>query len=147
MMNANAVSRIRRRPNLGFDGISGPRAPAVRSESIDQALIRGSQYMWEVAMLHKPSKTLLLVDSIAYCTGRTNNVSWQLKAWTKFVFRMWNRPRPAPEYRLGWHDKAAARASLGRIVEWDFDKVVLSHGDNITDNGRERVRQAWTPPL
>lgn len=50
-------------------------------------------------------------------------------------------------YQLGWKNKAAARASLNKILAWDFDKIVLSHGDNITDNAKEKARQAWTPPL
>ena len=97
-------------------------------------------------MLHKPSKTLVLVDAIEYFTDHTDDVSWQLKACWKLI-RMWNKPKPAPEYRLGWKDKAAARASMEAILAWDFDKIVLSHGDNITEDAKERARYAWTPPL
>jgi hypothetical protein len=136
----------RKVPGLQFDWILGPRSPAVWSDTIDQVLIRGSRYMWEVAMLHKPSKTLLLVDAIENFTDQTDDVSWQLKAWWK-VLHMWNKPKPAPEYQLGWKDKVAARASLEKILEWDFDKIVLSHGDNITECAKEKARQAWTPPL
>lgn len=136
-----------KRPGLQFDWILGSRAPAAWCDTLDQALIRGSRFMWEVAMLHKPSKTLLLVDAIEHFTDKTADVSWQLKAWWKFVFRMWNKPRPAPEYQLGWSDKSAARASLATILEWDFDKIVLSHGDNITEDAKSQARQAWTLPL
>ena len=103
--------------------------------------------MWEVAMLHKPSKTLLLVDAIEYFTDQTEDVSWQLKVWWKVVLRMWNKPKPAPEYQLGWKDKVAARASFEAILAWDFDRIVLSHGDNITQGAKEMARNAWTPPL
>ncbi|MDN5873576.1 MAG: DUF4336 domain-containing protein [Nitrosospira sp.] len=136
----------RKVPGLRFDWILGSRSPPDWEDTVEQELIRGSRFMWEVAMLHKPSKTLLLVDAIEHFTGQTGNVSWQLKAWT-LIFRMWNKPRPAPEYQLGWHDRAAARASLSKILDWDFDKIVLSHGDNITENAKEKARQAWTPPL
>ena len=54
-----------------------------------------------------------------------------LRFWWKAVFRMWNRARPAPEYQMGWSDKGAARASLERILAWDFERVVLAHGDCI----------------
>ncbi|MDX1799932.1 MAG: DUF4336 domain-containing protein [Marinobacter sp.] len=137
----------RKLPGLAFDWLLGPRPPAAWSELMDQVLIRGSRYMWEVAMLHRPSRTLLLVDAIENVTDRTANVSWQLKAWWKLVFRMWNRPKPAPEYRLGWQDREAARASLNRILAWDFDRIVLSHGDNIVENAKQVAREAWTPPL
>jgi hypothetical protein len=136
----------RKVPSLQFDWILGPRSPAAWSDTMDQVLIRGTRYMWEVAMLHKPSRTLLLVDAIEYFTDRTDDVSWQLKGWWK-LFRMWNRPTPAPEYRFGWKDKVAARASLELILEWDFDKIILSHGDNILEKAKETARRAWTPPL
>ena len=35
------------------------------------------------------------------------------KAWWH-LFRMWNRPAPAPEYGLGWRDRVAARGGLAR---------------------------------
>jgi hypothetical protein len=136
----------RKVPGLRFDWILGSRPPIEWGGTMDQLLIRGSRFMWEVAMLHKPSKTLLVVDAIENFTDQTANVSWQVKAWFK-LFGMWNKPKPAPEYRIGWKDKAAARSSLEEILEWDFDKIVLSHGDNITENAKERARQAWTPPL
>jgi glyoxylase-like metal-dependent hydrolase (beta-lactamase superfamily II) len=60
---------------------------------------------------------------------------------------MWNHPKPAPEYQLGWKDKAAARQSLKRILEWDFDRIVLSHGDLIEDDAKATARQAWEVPL
>lgn len=136
----------RKIPGLRFDGTLGDRSPAVWSDTIEQVLIRGNRFVCEVAMLHKPTKTLVLVDAIEYFTDRTNDVSWQLKVLWKLL-RMWNKPKPAPEYQFGWHDKVAARISLETILKWDFDKVVLSHGDNITEDAKERARQAWTPPL
>lgn len=137
----------RRNPRLRFDWILGSRAPGVWCDTMDQVLIRGSRYMWEVAMLHKPSKTLLLVDSIEYFTDQTCGVNWMLKAWWKVVLRMWNKPKPALEYQFGWRDKRAAQTSLRSILEWDFDKIVLSHGDNITRDAKDKARLAWTPPL
>ena len=137
----------RRAPGLGFDWMLGPRAPAAWSGTIDQVLIRGGRYACEVAMLHKPSRTLLLVDAIENYTDQTRDVSWQLRFLWKFVLRMWNKPGPAPEYRFGWKDKIAARASLEAILAWDFDRIVLSHGDNILEDAKQIARRAWTPPL
>lgn len=136
----------RKAPHLRFDGMLGPLAPSGWGGTIDQILIRGSRFMWEVAMLHRPSKTLLLVDAIEFFTDRTANVNWPVKAWFK-LFDMWNKPKPAPEYRMGWKDKAAARSSLEKILAWDFEHIVISHGDNITGNAKALARRAWTPPL
>ena len=60
---------------------------------------------------------------------------------------MWDKPKPAPEYQMGWKDKAAARSSLQKILEWDFDKIVLAHGDLIETNAKETALQAWEVPI
>ena len=136
----------RKLPGLPFDWILGPCSPPAWSDTIDQVLIRGSRFIGEVAMFHRPSRTLLLVDAIENFSDHTDDVSWQLKCWWK-LFRMWNKPTLAPEYRFGWKDKAAAKAFLESILEWDFDQIILSHGDNITEDAKQTARRAWTPPL
>ena len=32
---------------------------------------------------------------------------------------------------MGWKDKAAAGKSLSKILESDFDKIILTHGDHV----------------
>jgi hypothetical protein len=56
-------------------------------------------------------------------------------------------PRPAPEYQLRWRDKKAARRSLVQILEWDFERIILSHGDLIEEDAREVAHHAWRRPL
>lgn len=137
----------RKRPDLEFDWFLGDRPPEAWAGILDQVLVRGNKHIWEVAFFHRPSKTLLLVDLIENFTDQTPDVNWVLTLWWKAVFRMWNNPKPAPEYQLGWKDKTAARRTLGRILEWDFDKIILSHGDLIETDAKKRAIQAWRKPL
>ena len=60
---------------------------------------------------------------------------------------MWDHPKPAPEYQLGWKDKVAARKSLERILDWDFERIILSHGDLIDDEAKAIAQKAWKAPL
>jgi hypothetical protein len=125
----------------------GDAAPQAWAAQIDQVLVRGSRWICEVAFFHRQTRTLLLVDLIEKFTDATPNVDWRLKLWWKMVFHMWNVPKPAPEYQLGWSDKAAARTSLRRILQWDFDRVITAHGDLIESDARRVVEQAWRKPL
>jgi hypothetical protein len=137
----------RKRPDLAFDGLLSDTPPAAWADELDQVLVRGSRWMWEVAFFHRATKTLILVDLVENFTDDTPHASWQLKLWWRLVFHMWNNPRPAPEYQLGWKDKQAARASLKRILEWDFRRVILAHGDLIEADARALVTKAWETPL
>jgi hypothetical protein len=136
-----------KRPDIEFDWILGDRPDPRWEDDFEQALVRGARYIWEVAFYHKPSKTLILVDLIENFTDATLNVSFTLKLWWKLVFRMWNNPKPAPEYQLGWKDKKAARKSLLRILEWDFDRIIMAHGDVVEQNAKQTLTSAWKKPL
>lgn len=137
----------RKRPDLDFDWFLGDRPPAAWAEVLDQVLVRGNKFIWEVAFFHKPSKTLLLVDLIENFTDQTPNVNWVLKLWWKVVFQMWHNPKPAPEYQMGWKDKDAARISLQKILRWEFEKIILSHGDLIESDAKSMALAAWEKPL
>jgi hypothetical protein len=99
--------------------------------------------MREVAMFHRASCTLILVDLIENFTDTTPHTGGALKFWFKYVFRMWNKARPAPEYRMGWSNRQAGAASLRRILAWDFQRIVLPHGDLIDRNARAAAAAAW----
>jgi hypothetical protein len=137
----------RKRPDLQFDGILGDTAPADWAGEIDQVLVRGTRIMREVAMYHRASRTLILVDLIENFTDRTPHLGGTLKFWFKYVMRMWDNPRPAPEYRMGWSDRGAAAESLRRILAWDFRQIVLSHGDLVDRQAHEIAAKAWASVL
>lgn len=133
----------KRSGSLQYDGVLGDMVPEDWIGEIDQVLLQGT-LMREIAMFHRASHTLILVDLIENFTDATPRVGWALKFWFKYILHMWNSPCPAPEYRLGWKDRDAAKISLRRILEWDFQRIVLSHGDIIDRNAREVATAAWS---
>ena len=134
----------RKDPMLKFDWVLGDRPPEAWAGEFDQALVRGTRFMWEVVFFHRPSRTLIVTDLLENIGDSTPGVDLALKFWWKVVYRMWNKVRPAPEYRMGWKDKGAAGASLAPILAWDFDQVIISHGGLITENANDVVREAWS---
>jgi hypothetical protein len=137
----------RKRPDLKFDWILGDRPDPRWQGTIEQRLVRGTRIIREVAFLHVPSRVLILVDVLENFTDQTPEVNWQLKFWFKPIFRMWNRPKAAPEYQVGWGDRKAAGRSLEEILAWDFSRVVLAHGDLIESDAKAILREAWKTPL
>jgi hypothetical protein len=137
----------RKQPDLEFDWFLSDHAPNAWAREIDQVLVRGNRLIWEVVFFDRPSKTLIVTDLLENIGEKSDAVSWQFKLWWKAVFHMWDNPKPAPEYQMGWKDKRAAKQSLERILEWDFDRIVLAHGENIETDAKAVLRKAWARPL
>lgn len=116
-----------------------------RATDLDQALLRGSRFMREAVFFHRSTHihTLILVDLIENYGDAPGQVDWLLRFWWKFVFRMWSRPKPASVYQLGRKDKAAAGESLEKILVWDFDKIIIVHGDLIEKDAPHVAWTAW----
>lgn len=132
----------KRARGLAFDAVLGDEAPPLWAGELSQVAIQGTRMMREVAFFHHASKTLILVDLIENVTRATPGTNWFLRV----VFRligMWNRPRPAPEYWFAWGDKALVRQGLERILAWDFERVILSHGDLVVSDAKQVAARAW----
>lgn len=136
----------RRDRTLHFDGVLGERMPVSMQAEFEQAFAQG-RLMAEVPLLHRPSRTLLLVDLVERFGDCTPEVNRALRIGMKLL-GMWNRPALAPEYRIaGWKNRDAARAALERVLAWDFERVVIAHGDLIERDAKAVLRHAWRAAL
>ena len=131
-----------RAKGIAFDFILGDDAAPLWADELSQVALQGTRVMREVAFFHRASRTLILVDLVENFTSATLGTNLLLRICFR-ALGMWHRPRPAPEYRFAWGDKVRVREGLERILAWDFERVILSHGDMITRNARHIVAQAW----
>jgi hypothetical protein len=132
----------RSKGTIAFDGVLDDHAPALWASELSQVLVQGTRVMREVVFFHHASRTLIVVDLVENVTAATPGINWFLRVLFR-TLGMWNTPGPAPEYRLGWGDKELVARCMERILAWDFDRVVLSHGDLITSDAKQAVRRAW----
>lgn len=137
----------RKRPDLEFDWFLSDHSPDPWKDEIDQVLVRGNRFIWEIAFFDRSSKTLILTDLVENIGEQTEGTNWVLRFWWKAVMHMWDVPKPAPEYQMGWKDKAAAKRSLERILAWDFERVIIAHGENVETDAKAVVRDAWAKAL
>jgi hypothetical protein len=45
--------------------------------------------------------------------------------------------------RLLIRDRAAARRSVEKLLQWNFDRVIVTHGEVLETGGHERVAAAF----
>jgi hypothetical protein len=132
----------KRAKGLSFDYVLGDEAPPLWANELSQVALHGARVMREIAFLHRASRTLILVDLLENFTPATRGTNLFLRVLFR-ALGMWNRPGPAPEYRFAWGDRARVREGMDRILAWDFERVIVSHGDVITRDARQTVTRAW----
>jgi hypothetical protein len=129
----------RKRPDLVYEAVLGDEAPAEWRGQVDQVFFRGRPYENEVVFFHRASRTLLLCDLAFNFGPRT---AWPTR-WLMRLIRSYGRFGPSTLDPLLIRDRAAARASLERILAWDFDRVVVAHGEVLERGGRDALREGY----
>jgi hypothetical protein len=60
------------------------------------------------------------------------------------LVRSYGRFGPSKLDPLLIRDRRAARQSLEHVLGWDFDRVVVAHGDVLESGGHEALRQGYS---
>ena len=109
------------------------------SDVLDQAVFRGNTLYNEIDFLHRPSRTLIVAD---LCFNIPDHGSFSTKMIARSLGVL-NRLSSTRTFRLATKEPNAVRASVRRIMEWDFDRIILSHGNIVERNGKARLREAF----
>ena len=129
----------RRRRDLAFDGVLGSAPDPRWSEELDQAMFAG-HFVPEVVFLHRSSRTLIVGDLL---TGRIPTAGLPLAS--RLYWGLEGLSRSAVvirSYRLATVNRRTARRSLEQILAWDFDRIVVGHGEIVESGGRLVLGQA-----
>lgn len=100
--------------------------------------LAGMPKVKEFILFHKKSKTLIVTDA-AFNLQKTSGMgAWLILSlfgtYRKFgVSRFWLKFAD---------DKEALAASLKKVFEWDFDNLVVSHGEALYGGAREKFQSA-----
>ena len=126
-----------KRRDLAFDAILGEAPHPSHAASIDHILLNGAPYMQEIAFLHRASRTLLLTDAAFHPTPASTRSVW---IWTKLM-----TVRDGFNALVRWfiRDRRAMRASIDRVLAWDFDRATVTHGEVLESGGRAALGRAY----
>ena len=127
-----------RRSDLSFHGLLGDDPDQRWSETIDQVVFPGSRFLSEVVFLHRPSGSLILGD-LCMNLGPDRPPLSRAFVCLDGVYNRFAMPRTI---RLTVRNRRAALRSVERMLEWDFDRVVVGHGDVVEPGGRAAFADA-----
>lgn len=131
------VGLVRKQPSLR---LAGPPS-AVADATLRAVDVGGMPRLDETLLVHAPSRTLVATDLVFNVRPPA---PWLLRTFMRFNGGF-DRFGPTRICRSLVEDRAAAAASIARVLDEDFDRVVVAHGRLLETGGREAMRAgfAW----
>lgn len=126
-------------PTLRVDEVLGDEPPRAWADEIEQLLLRGAPKMSEMVFFHKPTRTFIVSDlffnilhpsnfatSLVLTLAGTRGRLARSRLWSFFV-----------------DDKKTFEACARQALAWNFDRLVMAHGDIVETNAAEKARPIW----
>jgi len=129
----------KKQPGLRIDEVLGDEAPAAWKETLEQLPTGGVPELDEIVFLHPATRTLILSD---LCFNVQRSESFLTRAFMR-VNAAWQRFTPSRLFKSFIKDRNVLRGDVERILEWDFDRVIVAHGDVLEHGGPEELRAAY----
>lgn len=111
---------------------------ALTGGEMESVRLRGLRALTEYACFHHASRTLVLCDLLFNLV--------EVSGWTRVSMRhlLGVKQWPAIDRPMRWavRDGEAFAASIRKIFEWDFDRIVVAHGAIIENGGKAIFREA-----
>jgi hypothetical protein len=109
------------------------------SDQVAELPVNGVPRMDEVVFFVKSERLLVVTD---LCFNLQKPKGWAAPVMLRFlgtykklaVSRLINR---------FMEDRAAFESSIRRIMEWDFDKIAMAHGELVSHDGKALLRRAF----
>lgn len=126
-----------KRPDLPFSCVIGDPAHPVWARDLDQVYFSARREN-EVVFFLARQRTMICADALL-------NLSTHPLASTRLVARLMGNSAPGVGHLepVMIRNRRLARRQADRILEWDIDRIVLSHGAMVESGGREVMRRAY----
>ena len=132
-------ARFGARRDLKLDAVLGDEPQQEWAGEIDQHLFKGAVGLNEVVFFHRSSRSAIFTDLVF-------NVPADFKDARIFYTLVGGRGQFGPHrlIRMIIRDRKAARESVAKILEWDFDRVIVTHGDVLESGGKAKFAAAYS---
>lgn len=129
-----------KRKDLNLHGVLSDEPEPYWEDSLKQHVFDGIPAVNEVVFFHSESRTVIFTD-LVFNFSSDLTPGQKLFALLDGVYDKTAVSRLTRYILLG--DRKKVRRSADKILEWDFDKVVLAHKDIVLEGGYEAVKKAF----
>ncbi|MCO5113139.1 MAG: DUF4336 domain-containing protein [Bdellovibrionaceae bacterium] len=129
-----------KRSDFIFDRIITDDPSLPWNPMIEHLLVQGAPMFNEVAFFHGNSRTLILTDTALHvCEG----TSWRTKLFFSAIGSFGKFGLSRLEKWLLIKDRKKFQASMEKISQWDFDRVIVAHGHILPTDGKSAFVAAY----
>jgi hypothetical protein len=121
--------------------VLGDSEPSLWKGEIDQVHVQGiGLFLDEIEFYHRPSRSLIVADLFFNLSSKD---AWITRTMGSLVIGPFPGCRFARLYRPAVIDRRRMRTALERILDWDFEQIIVGHGAVVESNGKEVFRAAF----
>jgi hypothetical protein len=131
-LEAKLSGKLDFRPLLGAEN---PWSPA-----LEMSLLPGCPRMNEWVFLHRATRTLIVTD-LVFNVMRSSSFVTRLFMRANGAWQKFGPTRLARS--LFFQNTDQVKLGLEAILKWDFDRVVMTHGDVLESGGIEKLRAGY----
>jgi pimeloyl-ACP methyl ester carboxylesterase len=121
------------------DGTIAESWPPSWAAELKPLQVEGTR-MGEAVFLHVPSRTLVVTDLVLHFTDELSGFARSMMRWNGALGRV------GPTRIFRWYfltDRDAFARSLQALRDWDFDRIVMSHGTIVEHDGKRRLLEGF----
>lgn len=130
----------KKRPELRIDRVLGQAPEPAFADAVEELPVAGCR-LHECVLYYHPARTLVVADLV-------HNVGTPHDTWSKiYTQAMGFYGKVALSRVLRWtafSDRAAARASLERVLQLPFERLIVGHGAPLDSGAHAALRDAFT---
>jgi hypothetical protein len=127
---------------LPISGYLGNEPVKAWSADFDQVQFRGNFLLSEVLFFHKSARTVILDDLIQ------RNPIMKGEPLTNLMFKLQGAQYPdggvPVDMKMAFLNRDPARRSLEKLLSWDFDKLIIAHGECIESGAKQYIKRAFS---
>jgi Domain of unknown function (DUF4336) len=116
-------------------------APAPWADELEHIHVHGlGLWLDEYAFYHPASRSLMVADLLLSAGEDDPRLT---QTFSRIVVGRLPGARFPRLYRPAVLHRSALRESIQRIAMWDFDRIIVGHGDNVETNGKKAFLEAF----
>ena len=140
VLGAAGLEKKRAVKGVAFEPLPHDGAAEGLGDDLVVRRIDGVPYITEHVFLHRPTGSLVVTD-LVFNVQRCS--SWGMRLYLRCM-GAWQKTAQSAIWRLLTKDKAAAAESARAVLGWEFDRIVVAHGDIVTENAHATLESALT---